>query len=311
MKKKLVGLYIMVVLAMFFWAFSFIWFKMANKVFAPVTIVFFRLLISAGLLWLFTKFTGTRQPIKKSDWRHIFVLTLFNPFFYFFGESFGLTFVSSSIGSVIISLIPLFTPFAAHFFLKERLSLMNWLGIIVSFTGVVFILLVKNTGEFSWQGVALLLFAVLCAVIYTVMLKKLSFRYNALTLISWQNFLGALLFLPVFLILDGRKLRFDMFSLNNLWPVIALAVFASSLAFVFYAVGVKNLGAAKTNVFSNIMPVVTAIFAFILLGEALTFQKIFGIVVVIAGLFLSQINNPFLTNGFTRRYHIKIQDRTS
>lgn len=294
MNRKLFFYYSVVFLAMFFWAFSFIWYKMANKYLAPVTIVWLRLSISSLMLWIFTQIFGYMQKIRKRDRKKILLLTLFNPFLYFIGESFGLTYVSSSVGSVVISLIPLITPFAAHFFLDERLTFMNWTGVFISFAGVLLILSVKNSGESSWEGIALLLFAVFCAVAYTVLLKKLSFRYNALTLITWQNFIGALLFFPLFLILDVPGISRQSFVWKSMIPVLELAVFASSLAFVFYAIGVKHLGAAKTNVFSNIMPVVTAIFAYFLLRESLSLAKIGGIAIVISGLFLSQVQDSFV-----------------
>jgi drug/metabolite transporter (DMT)-like permease len=72
--------------------------------------------------------------------------------------------------------------------------------------------------------------------------------------------------------------------------VVLLAVFASCGAFILFAYSVRYLGITRSNVFSNSIPVFTAIFAFILLNEVLTLQNLAGMIIVIAGLFLSQIN---------------------
>jgi drug/metabolite transporter (DMT)-like permease len=66
-------------------------------------------------------------------------------------------------------------------------------------------------------------------------------------------------------------------------------VFASSGAFVLFAYSVRHLGISRANIFSNLIPVFTAIFAFFIVGDRLTFLNAAGMAVVIAGLFLSQI----------------------
>ncbi len=73
-------------------------------------------------------------------------------------------------------------------------------------------------------------------------------------------------------------------------PIIELSIFASCGAFILFAWSVKNIGITRANVFSNCIPVFTALFSFILMGEKLTFQNLTGMVIVIAGLFMSQMN---------------------
>ena len=74
---------------------------------------------------------------QEGDRKYFFLLALFEPFLYFLGESFGLTYVSSTVGSVIISTIPVFAVIFAWVFYRERLKLINYVGVIVSFLGVL------------------------------------------------------------------------------------------------------------------------------------------------------------------------------
>jgi drug/metabolite transporter (DMT)-like permease len=73
-------------------------------------------------------------------------------------------------------------------------------------------------------------------------------------------------------------------------PIIELSIFASCGAFILFAWSVKNMGITKANVFSNCIPVFTALFSFILMGEKLTLQNVTGMAIVIAGLFMSQMS---------------------
>lgn len=283
--------YCSVVLSMVFWSFSFVWFKIANEFYRPVTIVFIRLLLSAILLTSYLLLTKKFMKIRKGDRRLFLMLALFEPFFYFLGESFGLTYVSSTVGSVIISTIPVVATIGVWIFFRERLKLINYTGIILSFIGIIVFILNKDGSlSFNIKGLALLSFAVFSAVGYNLTLSKLVGHYSPVYIVNVQNVLGSLLFLPVFLIFDLRTFINAPHSFESFKPIIELSVFASCGAFILFAYSVTNLGISKANVFTNCIPIFTAIFSFLILGERLTFQNITGMAIVIAGLFLSQIN---------------------
>jgi len=280
-----------VVLAMIFWSFSFIWFKIANKTFHPITIVFIRLIFSVVLLNIYLIITKAYMKIRRKDRKLFLMLAVFEPFLYFLGESFGLTYVSATVCSVLISTIPVFAAIGAWLIFKERLKLINYAGIVLSFIGVlIFILNKDGSMSFNIKGLALLLFAVLSAVGYNLTLSRLVGVYSPVYIVNVQNLIGAILFLPIFLILDFKHFINTPFTFNMFKPIIELAVFASCGAFILFAYSVKNMGITKANVFSNIIPVFTALFSFILFHEKLTVQNIAGMTIVITGLFMSQIN---------------------
>jgi drug/metabolite transporter (DMT)-like permease len=276
---------------MIFWSFSFIWFKIANETFRPVTIVFIRLLFSVLLLTVYLVITRNYMKIKKADRKLFLMLAVFEPFLYFLGESFGLTYVSATACSVLISTIPVFATIGAWLIFKERLKMINYAGIILSFLGVLVFIINKDGGvSYNIRGLGLLLFAVLSAVGYNLTLSRLVGTYSPVYIVNVQNIIGAVLFLPVFLIFDFNYFIYTPFTLKMFKPIIELSVFASCGAFILFAYSVRNMGITRANVFSNIIPVLTALFSFILMGEKLTFQNITGMVIVIAGLFMSQLD---------------------
>jgi drug/metabolite transporter (DMT)-like permease len=276
---------------MIFWSFSFIWFKVANETFHPITIVFIRLLFSVILLTAYLIVSKNYMKIKKADRKLFLMLALFEPFFYFLGESFGLTYVSATVCSVLISTIPVFATIGAWLIFREKLKVINYAGIILSFIGVIVFILNKDGSiSFNIKGLGLLTFAVLTAVGYNLTLSRLVGSYSPVYIVNVQNLIGAILFLPLFLILDFKHFMTTPFTFDMFRPIIELAVFASCGAFILFAYAVKHMGITKANVFSNCIPVFTALFAFILLGDKLTIQNLIGMAIVIAGLFMSQMN---------------------
>lgn len=290
MKSK-IRIYGGVSLAMIFWAFSFIWFKIANETFRPITIVFLRLVISIFLLSTYLGIKKKFEKIRKEDRKLFLMLALFEPFFYFLGESFGLTYVSATVGSVLISTIPVVATIGAWIIFKERLKVINYIGIIVSFTGIIiFVMNREGSLTFNIKGLSLLILAVFSASGYNLTLSRLVGRYNPVFIVNLQNIIGAILFLPVFLISDFRYFISTPFSISALKPVIELAVFASCGAFILFAYSVRNMGITRANVFTYFIPIFTAFFSFFILGDRLTAQNIIGMAVVISGLIMSQIN---------------------
>jgi len=280
-----------VILAMIFWSFSFIWFKMANEDFRPITIVFIRLVFSVILLTVYLVIKKKYMKIRKEDRKLFLMLSLFEPFFYFLGESFGLTYVSATVGSVLISTIPVFATIGAWLFFRERLRIINYAGIILSFIGVlVFIVNSDGSMSFSIKGLMLLMLAVFSAVGYNLTLSRLVGTYSPVYIVNVQNLIGAVLFLPVFMISDFKHFVSSPITFSSFVPIIELAVFASCGAFILFAYSVRNIGITRANVFTNFIPVFTAIFSFILLGDKLTLQNIIGMVIVVTGLLMSQMN---------------------
>ena len=281
--------YILALFAMLFWGFSFVWVKIAYAVYHPLEVVFIRLLIAAILLTIVSLFM-VKEKIQKKDYKIIFLLAFFEPFCYFIGESFGMQYMTATLASIIISTIPLFTPIFSYLIIREKVTIWEITGLVISFIGVLMLILVDMHIAASLKGVLLMFFAVLAGTNYCVMLRKVADNYSAITIVKWQNIIGALLFLPLFMIFDFSHFRSIPFDIKVFANIIQLAVFASTLAFIFLTIIVRNIGVNRANIFTNLIPVYTAVLSWYLLGESFGSRKIAGIIVVIIGLFLSQVH---------------------
>ena len=278
-------------LSMIFWSFSFVWVKVVYEAYGPLTTVLFRLILSAGMLLAFTLLSRKLQRIKPGDLKYFVMLAFFEPFLYFMGESYGLKYVSSTVAAVIVATIPLFSPILAWYFYKEKLSRTNLFGLVITFLGVSLVVL-DNSFNFTASplGVALEFVAVLGAIGYSSVLKGISHRYNTFTIITYQNLIGAVFFLPFWLGLEMNDFLQIPFNMKSFAAIVKLAIFASTFAFILFTYSIRTLGINKSNIFINVIPVCVAIIAFIILGDRLNFPQMVGIAIVISGLFLAQIN---------------------
>jgi len=276
--------------AAFFWSFSFIWFKIAYLGYNPVTVVIFRLSITALLVSLAGLFLKRLQRPVGKDIGWFILMAFFEPFIYFLGESYGLKYVSSTVAAVIVATIPLISPVLVWYFFKERLKWMNVVGLSLSFFGVGMVVL---NGSFQFDasplGIGLEFIAVFAAIGYSLVLNKIVMRYNTFTIIAYQNIIGIIFFLPVWLTVDFQDFMQRPFHAEAFRAIVLLAVFSSTLAFVFFTHSIRQLGVNRSNSFINLIPVFVAILSFFILKEELGLQKIAGIVVVVAGLFLAQL----------------------
>jgi drug/metabolite transporter (DMT)-like permease len=278
-------------LSMLFWSFSFIWVKVVYAHhYRPIMTIFLRLVISSIILTVAIKLMKKGQKIETKDYGLFLLLALTQPFFYFIGESYALTMISSTIAAVIISTLPVITPIFSYLFVKEKISFVVFFGLILSFVGIMLMVFDQNfTFDASPLGVSLEFFAVASAIAYAIVVKKLTNKYSSFTIIKAQNILGAIYFMPLFFIFDFKQFISVPLDTDLIFSMLMLAVFASSGAYLLYIPVVRDLGINKANMFTNLIPVFTAILSFFILSETFNFNKIIGIVIVVAGVSLSQL----------------------
>ena len=287
---KRLGVYLGTLGAMLIWGIAFVWTKIVFEYYGPFTTLLFRLIISAFILTLYAKVTRKNENVARKDWPIFLLLAFLQPFCYFIGESFGLLLVTSTLASIMIGLIPVISPFFAYFFYREKLSILNIFGLIISFMGLFIFTTTRGAHlEASTKGILFLLFAVVSAVGYSIVVKNLSNRYRPLTIVRVQNMLGGIYFLPLMLGFEWKQTLSANPPPIVIFDLVLLALLGSSLAFIFIIVSIRELGISRTTIFTNIIPVITAIAAYFMLGDSFTERKIIGIIIIISGIFLSQL----------------------
>jgi len=294
-------IYVPVLLAMICWSFSFIWYKQVFIDFGPMTVIVLRLVIAVPLLFLLSLLAGKLERIQHCHLKWFILLGFFEPFLYFMGECYGINLISPTLGSIIISLIPLLVPIPARLIFREKFTFSNYIGLVISIAGVLLVIAGdRSTKPGAIAGVLLMLVAVMAAVFHSVYVRKLSEYYSSFTIVTYQSTFGFLYFIPVFLFTEFNGFIHQPHSLSSYIPVVKLAVFSSTLAFLLFVYSIKKMGMARTNVFVNLIPVFTAILSYFILRESFGLIKIAGIFVVVAGIIFSQVSHSILSKSTTR-----------
>ncbi len=299
--------YLQLVLAMFFFGLSFVFSALALQTLPPITLIVFRLVVSTAILLLFSRVSvvvrivGSLQRPDRNDRRHFLMIAFFQPFLYFLAENTGLLYASPAAAAIVVGTIPVATPVFAHFLIRERIGIATVVGAILSFFGVLILVLSDaESGRSQPIGVLLVSGAVIAAVGYSIALRKLPDKYSAITVVTWQNVIGLLLFTPLLVLVDLPgfpaigSLLFAGPEYDSLFQLIGaivfLGVFPSTVSFVFLSRGIRILGATRANVTTNLVPVFAALFSVLVLGERVYIGTVTGMAVVICGVLLSQLS---------------------
>lgn len=286
------GTYLALSGAVFFWGLSFVATKIALESFSTFTLIFVRLALAACLLLLLMKHFGLPSFSRKEHFK-VFLTALFEPGLYFIFETVGLQHTSAPKAALIIATIPLAVTAFAAMFLRERTSMAGLAGIGISLVGIA--VLVVGDPQFSWDlrgslmGDLLMFGAVISAAVYIVCARDLGQRHSALQITGMQIIYGAIFYAPAFL-WELPDVNWSAFSGRSLIALIYLTLFATVAAFLCYNYALTQISASRASLFINCIPLVTAVAAWILLGEKLTLMQVSGGVLVLVAVCLTNLS---------------------
>lgn len=280
--------------AVVLWGFSFIWTNDLLQYDVPIFIfIFMRMTIAGSLMFIVSKITKKLQKIEKKDWKWFFLMSFCEPFIYFIGESYGLKLTNSAtLAAVVIATIPIFSLVLGRIIYKENISRLNAIGVLMTLPGVI--LFVWQSGALHadyFRGILLLILAVFGAVGYATVCKRLTSKYNAFTITTYQFVLSLIFFFIPFVVSCSNQWEPRFLSFEVMKPLLFLAVLCSSLSFFFYTESVKYLGMIKTVTWTSLIPLVSAAVAFFSGDEVFTILQVLGILVVVIGVIFSQRNS--------------------
>lgn len=261
-----------------------------NKV-PPMTLAFYRCSIGAlTLLSIFSlrKGRSAGKYLIGVPWG-VFILLGFTGvtvFYIFFNISVQMT--SASVGALLQGFIPVSIAALAAIFLKEKLSLKQVIGIIVSVTGVILIGFLSqdesgNTN--SIKGNVLMIIAVISWGVYTIISKKVADQ-DPLLVTSLSTFAGSILLLPA-AIYENWGTGWPQVSSTDWLIILFLGAMASGICYFLYNRSLQLLSAAQVGNFINLDPLVGFIIALIFLHESVNMLQILGALLVVAGIILS------------------------
>lgn len=293
MKKTKLKAFIGLIFATVFWGMSYIFSKeLIEAEMNNVTIIFFRSFIASVCLGSIVLIRKRFKLIKKEHIKTMVLLSFFQPFLYFIFELYSMKYNSATLTSLIISLVPLFIPFALFLTERIKVEVKSIIAIIISIIGVSIMLLSGSgtTSDLTTNplGIVLALSAMLCAVTYSIIAKKITKHYDALIITTYQNVLGLIFFSPMFLFKEYGNMGEIPLNQSTITSLLLLGVFCSAFAYLLYLNSIKYLGVVISTLTNNISPIFTVIGAFFIFGERLYPLQILGIIITVSSLFIGK-----------------------
>lgn len=279
----------MVVMAVF-WAGTFVAGKLSVATVAPEIVAFLRFFVAGGVL---AGVMAVWQPggfrVKRADWPLVIGLGVTGIAAYNLLFFLGLHLAPASDGAMIIpTLNPLITLFASVPILGEQMTGQKLTGAAISVAGQALIfgsLLqavahdpVRLRGDLLYAGAAI------CWSAYSILGRIAARRFTALASTSWATMVGAVILAPFAL----RQVSGPNSYTGPFWAdVLYMAIFATVIAFFLWSRGIERLGASRAAVFINLVPVLSVLLAFLLLGERPATTQVVGMLVVLSGVYLA------------------------
>jgi drug/metabolite transporter (DMT)-like permease len=273
-----------------FWGTSFVSTKvLLGYDFSAVQIFTFRFVVTYLILLL-----ACHRKFRCENFKHeliLFVCGVTGCTLYFWTENTALTLSSSSNVSLIVCTNPLLIMiFGGIIYKTERLCKRQVLGCLVTFVGMVlvvlngkFVLKVSPLGDFLAFGSALVW------TIYSLVIKKLNGVYSTLFITRKVFFYGMLTSLPIMLV-EKSPIPWSNFAL----PVVSLnflclTVFSSLFGYLIWNKVLKQLGTVLASNYIYAIPLVTIITAVVALSERITFLGVVGAFAIVAGMVLAEM----------------------
>ena len=244
--------------------------------------------IVASLLLLVNK---QKMKVNRHDVLRILPLGLLFPICYFGFQALGLLYTTSSEASIIQASVPIFTLLLATYLLKETSTPRQKFSILLSVSGIVYILAMKGV-NFSVSGSIGALFILLAALSnasYNVLARKLTRSYSTIELTYVMMFVGFIGFNGVAVVhhsLNGSLATFfkPLFQLGFLLSVAYLGIFSSLITAFLSNYALKTIQAAQMSVFTNLATLIGVVAGVAFLHEHLSYFHWIGGLAIMIGI---------------------------
>jgi drug/metabolite transporter (DMT)-like permease len=287
--------FLLAIIATLLWSGNFIIARKVSTAISPISLAFFRWTCASLVLFPFAykqviaEWSHLKANWKILTWLALTGIALFNTFVYVAGHN------TSAINMALIGTTssPIFATAMAVLFLKERLGFYRIIGMIICILGIV-LLISKGSWEvllsfkFS-SGDAWILAGAFAFAVYNILVRKKPVTISALSFLLVIFVLGALMLFPFFILEQYIVKAPTNWSPTLFGSILYLGIGTSVLAFWCWNLAISKLGAGRTVLFGNLIPIFSTLEAILILGETVTPIHFYSGILVISGLVIANI----------------------
>ncbi|MGN0940893.1 MAG: DMT family transporter [Selenomonadaceae bacterium] len=273
------------------WGFQPVLVKYLVAAWTPVTVTFMRYVLASAILFSFMAWRHEQEwrPKAPMVWVGVIGMGLFGIFLDCVLQFTGIKTTVVTNVTLISATTPAMTALLAAVFLRERLSLIAWGGIVISFFGVM---LVVSHGSLDMVmslsfnfGDILCLASQLAWALYSLIGLYVLRHTSLMTATAWSAFFGAIL-TGIYGVVMGELVIVPIgaYAIGSYLYITLLGGIMSQLCWNY---GVHEAGPSITSVFLNVMPVVGMMAGYFLMGDEMGIVQLTGAASIFAGVWLT------------------------
>ena len=276
--------YLLLTLLALIWASAFFNIKIATYSYGPVTIAFLRVFFGAIPVLLLCYFKKIKIEAFSKDWHWFAMIGFINLVAPFFLIAYGIKSVQSNLAAILMSTTPLSSTVLAHFYTKnEKFNFIKTIGILIGFSGIVFLfsdnLLID---ENNFTSALLILLGSTCYVIGGVLTLKISKKKN-------ENVTGSILIWATIILIPLVGFIEKPWELtprlDSTISVIYLGLVSTGIAWLLRFRILVNNGLIFQSQVSYLIPIFGTVLSYIFLKELITFRVLISLIAVCIGIY--------------------------
>jgi len=277
--------YFLLVLLALIWSSAFFNIKIATYSYGPLTIAFLRVFFAAIPLVLLCYLKNIKIEVFSKDWHWFASIGIINLAIPFFLIAYGVQKVQSNLAAILMASTPLTAAVLAHFFTKnEKVNLIKFIGVLVGFSGIVFLFSDKILiSENNFVSALIIFFASTFYVIGGLLTLKISNKKNenvTASILIWAT----LVLFPICMFIDQPWNLSP--RLDSTISLVYLGIFATGIAWLLRFYILKNNGLVFQAQVAYLIPIFGVILGFLILNEKITYKVIIALIAVIIGIYI-------------------------
>ena len=255
--------------------------------------IMLRLLGATLIFWLISLFTPN-EKIEKKDFLKILIASILGMCVNMLAFFRGLELSTPINSGIIITLSPVLVLILSYFFLKEKVTLKKIIGILIGFSGAVFLILNSSKTGINAPNIPLgnsfFLLNASAYAGYLIVIKPLTSKYNIFTLMKWLFLIGLVLSTPITFnqFIEVNWTELPWFAI---WRMAYVVIGTTFLTYLFNIYALKTLSPTTVGSFIYLQPIITIGFALITGNDVLDTTKLFSCLLVFIGIYLVSIRN--------------------
>jgi len=250
--------------------------------------IMLRLLGATSIFWLISLF-APKEKIERGDFLKIIFASILGMCINMLAFFRGLELSTPINSGVIITLSPVLVLILSYFFLKEKITVKKILGILIGFSGAVFLILNSSKTGINAPNIPLgnsfFLLNASAYAGYLIIVKPLTRKYNIFTLMKWLFLIGLIISAPITFnqFIEVKWTELPWFAI---WRMGYVVIGTTFLTYLFNIYALKKLSPTTVGSFIYLQPIITILFALITANDTLDTTKILSCILVFIGAYL-------------------------